>query len=701
MKANDENMLDYMFMNRRQYHIPVYQRNYDWKKENCILLYNDIIQAAKNDKKHFFGSIVQVNLKEENGINNYLIIDGQQRMTSVYLLLKALYDLETHPFNKEDLERLLFNFRDSKKYSNDLIGKLKLKPIKTDNKQFEYLMSGNVEKMDDTSNIKINYELFKLLIKDSIKCKIETSKILRGIKNLEVVMITLQEEKNGLGDNPQEVFERINSTGEDLTLSDLIRNFALMTDLDREQLFENYWLPVENTIKKDKLNDFVLAYLLFKMPDSTTEKNAYQTFKKYVEKNQISNKEILEDLKKYSKYYNVFINDDYKNYSKKTNNLLSVFRVLKQTTIYPFLFSVFEDYENSIIDENVLNSVLQFFVTYIIRRSICSIPTNSLRGLFKTLYKRIFQNEKSKEEYLKNLYGFMASLTNTKDSVPSNENFEDSLKKFELYKNSKLCKYLLSTIENGNLNFKERIEINENITIEHIMPRNKTSYWRNEIGANYDAVYDKYLNTIGNLTLTGYNSELSDKPFKSKKISIEEFGKFNTLNKDIKNCTIWNEDSIVKRANRLSNIVCEIFYLPQEVFDYKIVEDEIKQINIDDKIDLTFTKPVYFNLLGEMVDSTSYGELIKKVSNILYYQDPMTMKKLAQDNYKLPNGTSVQITNDPKKLNKAIEIDENSGIYIEGTKNANAVITYIKAILSEFDISHDDFIVFTKKVKNK
>ena len=701
MKANDENMLDYMFMNRRQYHIPVYQRNYDWTKENCILLYNDIIQAAKNDKKHFFGSIVQVNLKEENGVNNYLIIDGQQRMTSVYLLLKPLYDLETHPFNKEDLERLLFNFRDSKKYSNDLIGKLKLKPIKTDNQQFEYLMSGNVEKMDDTSNIKINYELFKSLIKDSIKSKIETSKILRGIKNLEVVMITLQEEKNGLGDNPQEVFERINSTGEDLTLSDLIRNFALMTDLDREQLFENYWLPVENTIKKDKLNDFVLTYLLFKMPDSTTEKNAYQTFKKYVEKNQINNKEILDDLKKYSKYYNVFVNDDDKNYSPKTNNLLSVFRVLKQTTIYPFLFSVFEDYENSIIDEKILNSVLQFFVTYIIRRSICSIPTNSLRGLFKTLYKRIFQNQKNKEEYLKNLYSFMASLTNTKDGVPSNKDFEDSLKKFELYKNSKLCKYLLSTIENGNLNFKERIEIDENITIEHIMPRNKTSYWRNEVGANYDEVYDKYLNTIGNLTLTGYNSELSDKPFKSKKISIEEFGKFNTLNKDIKNSAIWNEESIVKRADRLSNIVCEIFSLPQEVFDYKIAEDEIKQINIDDKIDLTFTKPVYFNLSGEMVDASSYGELIKKVSNILYYQDPATMKKLAQDNYKLPNGTSVQITNDPKKLNKAIEIDENSGIYIEGTKNANAVITYIKAILSEFDISHDDFTVFTKKVKNK
>ncbi|VEU55928.1 hypothetical protein [Metamycoplasma orale] len=174
-----------------------------------------------------------------------------------------------------------------------------------------------------------------------------------------------------------------------------------MTDLDREQLFENYWLPVENTIAKDKLNDFVLVYLLFKMPDSAAEKNAYQTFKKFVEKNQISNKEILENLKKYSKYYNVFINDDDKNYSKKTNNLLSVFRILKQTTIYPFLFSVFEDYENSIIDENVLNSVLQFFVTYIIRRSICSVSTNSLRGLFKTLYKKNFSKWKKQRSIFK------------------------------------------------------------------------------------------------------------------------------------------------------------------------------------------------------------------------------------------------------------------------------------------------------------
>lgn len=399
MKAEPEHLIDLMFDNKRQYQIPVYQRNYDWKKDNCIELFNDILHAYDKEKTHFLGTIVQVNQNDENGIKQYLIIDGQQRMTSVYLLLKALYDLSEKPEDKAELEGYIFNSSSSKEYSISEQNKLKLKPIKSDNEQFIYLMSNKIDKMDKTSNIFINYDLFKELIKKSLENGYSIRNVIKGLKYLEIVMISLKESPDGQGDEPQVVFERINSTGEDLTLADLIRNYVLMTDKNREFLFNEYWIAMEELLGKNNLVNYFINYLTFKLPEIVVAKNAYQSFKKFVEFNKISNEEILRDLNRYSKYYNAFVNPIAKGYSNDVINLLGVFRILQQTTIYPFFFSVFDDFENKTIDESTLIDILLFFLNYTLRRIVTGVPSNSLRGLYKSLYKRIF-SDGNKENYL-------------------------------------------------------------------------------------------------------------------------------------------------------------------------------------------------------------------------------------------------------------------------------------------------------------
>ncbi len=693
MKAEPEHLIDLMFDNKRQYQIPVYQRNYDWKKDNCIELFNDILHAYDKEKTHFLGTIVQVNQDDENGIKQYLIIDGQQRMTSVYLLLKALYDLSEKPEDKAKLEGYIFNSSSSKEYSISEQNKLKLKPIKSDNEQFIYLMSNKIDKMDKTSNIFINYDLFKELIKKSLENGYSIRNVIKGLKYLEIVMISLKESPDGQGDEPQVVFERINSTGEDLTLADLIRNYVLMTDKNREFFFNEYWIAMEELLGKDNLVDYFINYLTFKLPEVVAAKNAYQSFKKFVEFNKISNEEILRDLNRYSKYYNAFVNPIAKGYSNDIMNLLGVFRILQQTTIYPFFFSVFDDFENKAIDESTLIDILLFFLNYTLRRIVTGVPSNSLRGLYKSLYKRIF-SDGNKENYLQKIYLFMTTLSSTKDAVPNDTMFKDGLLYGNIYKNTKLCKYILTVLENGTFSAKETVNIDSSITIEHIMPQNKNEEWEKEIGKDYFSVHEKYLHTLGNLTLTGYNSELSDKPFTIKKNMIKEKSKFVSLNSDVINQEHWNSSAILKRAERLSSIIMECFRLPKLILDIKPVVIENNKHNAMDGADLSNTKPSSFILLGENVIVSSYSDMLQKIIKLLYVTDDKIMQKLATSNYKIPNATRIYLSLDKSILRKPIEI-ENTNIYFETNLSANNIMSFIRELLSEYDLSNDDFTFYT------
>ena len=364
-------------------------------------------------------------MKSEKKINYYVVIDGQQRLTTIYILIKALIDKAVTDEEKKSLAEVLFNVDKFKRYNIDDSSKLKLKPIKSDNNQLMLLMEDHAEQMDRTSGIYRNYELFCDLIQEFLNDNPDmgVGNIYDGLEHLTCAEIKLDDDD----DNAQEIFERINSTGVPLSLSDKIRNFVLMTDTDQDRLYEDYWLKAEQMLSKDQLEGFFLDYLNFKMDGFAKESTAYDEFKALYSRGQYTNESMLKEILHYAQQYHAFYYGDEQRLSSTANQLLKGLRTLKQTTVYLFLFSVFDDFEAGVIDDETLCKVLRLLLNYSIRRLICEVGSNSLRGLYKTLYGRVFNRPENKNNYYDAIVSFLLQLT-SKDVMPSDAEFVVALK---------------------------------------------------------------------------------------------------------------------------------------------------------------------------------------------------------------------------------------------------------------------------------
>lgn len=291
-------------------------------------------------------------------------------------------------------------------------------------------------------------------------------------------------------------------------------------------------------------------------------------------------------------------------------------------------------------------------------------------------------------------------LAATKDATPNDTTIKEKLMNDNLYKNRNLCKYLLSIIENGVNVIKEVVQIDFNTTIEHIMPQNKDSEeWRNHIGQNYDFIYDKYLHTLGNLSLTGYNSELSDKPFMEKVSMIREKSKFVILNQDVVDKTCWNDKTIVSRSDRLSSKLLQELKLPS-IFGKKINTLNNEPHKVYNVEDFTGMKINSFIFLGENVEVESGREMLIKFVEMLYVIDPERLHNMAANDWKSANATCPLLTYDYSKLRSYSEI-LNSGIYIEKNRSLNDVVRSIKYLMEEFDIELDEFVFYTTPIQKK
>lgn len=690
---------DFIDKNLRQYSIPVYQRNYEWSAEQCEKLFEDILQAHELDRYHFTGSVVYSLLKTENKIDYYVIIDGQQRLTTIYILIKALIDVAETDGEKEVLTSVLFNEDKFKKYNIDESSKLKLKPIKSDNKQLLYLMENQVHKMDKSSGIYKNYDLFCRLIKDALSKdeNLTIERIYDGVEHLSCAMIKLEEEEKG---KEQEIFERINSTGVPLNLADKIRNFVLMTDVDQDRLYEDYWLVMEQMLGNEYLPNFFLEYLHFKLDGFIREKEAYDMFKSLFRDEYYSNESMLIELLHYAKQYNIFLKGD-ENLGKDVNDALDGLRSLKQSTGYLFLFSVFDDLENGVIDTKELAKVLNLLLNYSIRRLICEISSNSLRGLYKTLYKRVFSKPENKQHYYDAIVSFLSNLT-SRDAIPSDEVFALALKEKNLYRKNALCKYLLVAVENQG---KEKIDTTT-LSIEHIMPQNKnlSKAWQNMIGDNWEQVHERYLHTLGNLTLTGYNSELGDKPFDVKKNMLENPENpthITILYNDVLDKETWNEDTIKVRADRLIKVILKLFPIeePTEIIDF--TDPRYQEYTVVDPSNATYKYVNYYELLGERVAIDSFAAMVRSVAAKLYDRDSSIIKRMAKNNEKFPNWLSPVFSYDKDIVKSDIEFKKGTGIYISSGYSAFDSICFIRALLKIHDLDiEEDFIYSARSYKD-
>lgn len=686
---------DYIEPNKKQYCIPVFQRDYAWTEEQCTKLFEDIVMAYKKDRPHFCGSFVYAPLGSKKHIDSYIIIDGQQRFTTLYILMKALADSADNDRDKEALQRYLYNEDKFDRYGLDEKSKLKLKPVKTDNDQLLLLMSGKIEQMDKSRRgiIYHNYMLFMQLIKSFLEESSANSVLMinDGIEKLICADIRLDTE-----DNAQEIFERINSTGIKLGLADLIRNYILMTDTDQERLYEEYWLTVQNLLPDKLLDNFFIDYLNMKSDGFVKESEAYKSFKQVYVEGKYDNEKMLQEILHYAKQYYVFCYGS-SDFGAEVNKALAGLRKLKQTTVYLFLFRVFDDYENGIINKNELARVLKMLLSYSIRRLVCEIGSNTLRGLYKTLYGRVFEQKENKNTYYDSLVSFFLQQT-SKNTIPSDNEFVTALQEKNLYSKNALCKYLLCAIENQG---KETLDT-ENLSIEHIMPQNKnlSMSWQKMLGENWQSVHEKYLHTLGNLTLTGYNSELGDKPFEKKKEKLEEtITHIAVLYSDVKDKSEWNSVNMEKRAKRLAEIILKLFPIEQPKTKIEFTDPHYKLYTLANPDDATYKTVNYFEFLGERVNVSSFAEMVRSIAQILYDMDNSIIDDMAKKHEPLPEWTTPAFSYEEDGVRNPFKL-RNCNIYISTGYSASACIFFIRGLMKkyEFDISED--FVYSAKPNN-
>jgi len=685
---------DFIEPNKKQYAIPVYQRNYEWSKEQCVKLFEDIVLAYKKDRTHFCGSVVYAPLKQDPKMNYYIIIDGQQRLTTIYLLLKALLDLADSESTKEVIADTLFNKDKFDPLGIDKASKLKLKPIKSDDNQLKLLMENKKDEIDKNSGIWRNYELFSALVKEQLDAGMYIKEIYKGVEKLVCASILLDEE-----DNAQEMFERINSTGMPLSLADKIRNFVLMTDINQEKLYEDYWLKTEVLVRRASMNAFFLDYLNIKVDGFVKEEDAYEIFKGVYRDGQYTNESMLKEILHYAEFYHAFLYGDDK-YGKAVNALLKNLQKLKQTTVFLFLFHVFDDYNAGVIDLKELEKVLRFLQNYSIRRLICEVGSNSLRGLYKTLYARVFARPENKQHYYDAIVSFFQQLT-SRDVLPDDNMFTQALKYNNLYRKNALCKFLLISIENKT---EERL-VTDNLTIEHIMPQNKnlSTAWQKMLGIDeWQSVQEKYLHTLGNLTLTSYNSELVDHTFTENQNLVNKL-KTNVveLYSDVDDKKEWNAQTIESRADRLAKEVKGLYPIEPPAHVISFADPRYQEYTCDDPDVATYKAPNYYVLQGERVNITNFAEMQRSIINRLYEQDPSIVEELARNKDKLfSTSQTIMFSYDVNDVSGGYKIG-NADIYMSTGFSASHIMYIIRALLDKFDIDRSDFIYSARSTNTK
>jgi len=599
MRADETQLLKFM-NGPKQFIIPIYQRTYSWTLKECKQLWEDIIKAGKDGKisSHFLGSIVYIEkgLYQISTIPKLLLIDGQQRLATISLILSALSKVLKEPIDGISSDKLKNYYLINRDEEDEKLYKLIL--TKSDKQTLFKIINNKELSNEDSQRITDNYKFFAEQISEN-----NVEEVFNGLNKLIIVDISLNREK----DNPQLIFESLNSTGLELTQADLIRNYVLMglEKQKQDNLYNDYWSPMEKSFgyaQYSALFDrFMRDYLTIKTGKIPNIKDVYSAFKLYAQNKHI--KDLVGDIYKYSKYFvSIALEKEEDNEIKA---IFSDINTLKVDVSYPFLLEVYEDYMQEKITKEEFMQILKYIESYVFRRAICGIPTNSLNKTFANLYKEIKQ-----ENYLES---FKAALL-LKDSYrrfPKDEEFKEQLLIKDVY-NFRSRNYLLRKFENHNR--KELVNV-ESYTIEHIMPQNEnlSDEWKQELGENWKEIHEKYLHTIGNLTLTGYNPELSDKPFQEKRDMSGGFADSPIrLNQSLAKLKHWNEQEILNHARILVVLAAKIWNCPgltEEVLHkYKIIERE--------KPEKTYTIEDHSHLAEGEPMKPLFEELRKRILNL-------------------------------------------------------------------------------------
>ena len=555
MKASEVNLLEFL-RKSTQFIIPIYQRTYSWTEPQCRQLWDDILRAGGDEEipAHFIGSVVYIvkGLYQVASQSPLQVIDGQQRLTTISLIIEAL---ARQLADSEPVEG--FSARKLRNY-------YLLNPEETGKKRYKLLLTQNDEQtllaivdqkqlpQDFSLRIRDNFDFFLRRVKDLGE---DVSPLCKGLDKLILVDISLSREH----DNPQLIFESMNSTGLDLSQADLIRNYVLMgLEPDhQERLYVDYWRPMELAFGQEAytkhFDAFMRHYLTFKTGDIPKISQVYGAFKLFAKsKEHGSIDSLLADLHEFANYYCAMA------LGKENRSLLAAaFRDLRELTVdvaYPLLLELYDDYSKSSLPLDDFVEAVRYIESYVFRRLVCSIPTNSHNKTFAT-----FGRSLDKSRYLESMLVHFQKLPSYR-RFPSDDEFSREIKVRNLYNNR--TSYWLRRLENYDR--KEPVPVDE-YTIEHILPQNEnlSGAWQNALGEEWKRVQDTWLHTLGNLTLTGYNTEYRDRPFVEKRDMKGGFRESPLrLNEGLGELEKWNEEMICARANRLARKALTVWKAP-------------------------------------------------------------------------------------------------------------------------------------------
>lgn len=566
MKAVEARLLDFL-KKSPQFVIPIYQRTYSWTEKECRQLWDDIVRCGGSDRiaVHFVGSIVYV----ESGISlvthqsPLLVIDGQQRLTTVSLLLAALAKAvgESEPLDGFSQRKIKNYFLLNPEESGDRHFKLLLS--QTDKASLIAAVDEREMPQQASVRIRANSESFERWIAEG---KVDLATLCKGLAKLVIVDIALTREQ----DNPQLIFESMNSTGKELSQADLIRNFILM-GLEPElqtKLYEQYWRPMELDFGQEAygthFDGFMRHYLTVKTGEIPNINAVYDAFKGHArasrasatdEKSHIES--LVREIRDYARHFCAMAlgNEPDPDLRLAFHDL----RELKVEVAYPFLLELYHDYKAGILTKNDLHSSVRLIEAYVFRRAICAIPTNSMNKTFATFTRAL-----KKDRYLESIQAHFLVLPSYR-RFPTDEEFQRDLRTRDLY-NFRSRSYWLRRLENHGR--RERAQVEE-FTIEHILPQNEnlSPKWRAALGEDWQRVQQTWLHTLGNLTLTAYNPEYSDRPFTDKRDMPDapEKGLKQSplmLNVGLGALETWNEDAIKARAAKLAERAVSVWSAP-------------------------------------------------------------------------------------------------------------------------------------------
>lgn len=621
MQAKAIPVLRFLGGTDKKFIVPIYQRTYSWTKANCMQLIKDIKGISeRNMKSYFIGAICYLIDDSSTITLHEHLIDGQQRLTTISIFLIALINNidDKKRYINEELNidtRKIMNVYLKDEYANS-DNMLKLKPKEEDQEAYERLF--NKKCYIENSYITKNYKYFYKLL-DGMNDE-ELHQLYENFQTVNIVAIKLEKD-----DDPQVIYESINSTGMELDLVDKIRNYVLMgirNESELKKIYSEYWMPLIDEVNANNMDEFVRYYLVVKTNALFNKKEVYTEFKRYREQNYESIVDFLDSLLQYGKYYR-FIKEPRK--GEDFYNNLTRLKELKVDTDIPLIMNMFEAFDDEILTKDEMRNALDVIESYILRREVCNLQTNVLNKLFGNMSFSIKKVMERKGISYHDAFLFEIGNKQGKSRFPDNKEFKEKFVTYELYNSSSnIKKYILERLE--NFNNKEKVavksQLEENtLTIEHIMPQNLTIEWEKELGEDFESMHQKYLHTPGNLTLTAYNSEYSNNSFLYKRNMKEkgfEASKLR-LNEYIKKQKKWGLEEILKRAELLAEDASKIWKEPK--FLKANLNNEEKEIyNWDDNFDLTNKKIEEIYCLGTYYkpDKQKVANAVKKVNEILY-----------------------------------------------------------------------------------